>query len=79
MARLYCLCETATEAEMAAKPPNQPIAWEKAEAFSLPTRMVMDVCGASQVIVQGKDVRRHYPNVDVYVCPNCHARVVHEG
>ena len=59
-------------------------------ALYVPMRCIKT--GANQVLLEGgkrpnnweeaarpPDWRRHYPNVDVYECPNCHARVAKEG
>lgn len=56
--------------------------------LALYTAMRCIKTGANQVLLEGgkrpndwsnperpADWRRHYPNVDVYECPNCHARV----
>lgn len=55
--------------------------------LALKTPMVCIKTGAAQVILdhtgpnlwdktgRPDDWRRHYPNVDVFECPNCHARV----
>lgn len=44
----------------------------------LGTRMQMEKMGALQFISTSEGPRRHYPNVDVFKCPLCGHRVVHE-
>lgn len=58
--------------------------------LALKTQMKCIKTGANQVILENhfsndwsggarpSNYRPHYPNVDVFECPNCHARIVRE-
>ena len=61
-------------------------------SFALRRAMRCIKTGAAQVLLDPPDDkpndwsggmrpigRQHYPNVDVYECPNCRARIVREG
>lgn len=73
--------------------PNRYCAAKDGETFpplALHTKMQCIKTGASQVILDVHEpndwsggsrpthYRPHYPNVDVFECPNCHARMVRE-
>ena len=73
--------------------PNRYCAVKDGEDFPplhLHTKMNCIKTGAQQVILDIHEpndwsggsrpthYRKHYPNVDVFECPNCHARIVRE-
>lgn len=91
---LYCMCNTqAGQFSGAPNRYCKPLDWENDDfpAIALRKRMDCIKMGANQVILDEKDNkdynlkdpvkpagRIHFPNVDIFECPYCHARVVKE-
>lgn len=82
---LYCMCQR-TRNRYAAPQPG-----DDGPSFHVVEKMQMVKCGSSQSILEGSHPwmftenhksypagRRHYPNVDVYVCRHCGTIIVRD-
>jgi hypothetical protein len=67
----YCGCTTTTKAGV----PINAHGASLDHGVVLPRPMTCVKTGAEQFLVDGS---QHYPNVDVFECPNCKLRVVRE-
>ena len=78
---LYCMCATASDLVLG-DPPNKYAAPQTAEFWPpvvLQRKMECIKTGAQQMIrLSGGELHKHYPNVDIFECSNCGARVVKE-